>query len=88
MDRYVHGGKGFTCQCRSHIVLVVLVCVFGLGSRHLELRCLRDFLVWLSSLIFVGWMSPFWLVLPNLDPSQVWWLWAGSQPSVGSMGFW
>lgn len=40
-------------------ILAIHVFVFVLGSRYLELRCLRCSLVSRSSLVFVGWVLSF-----------------------------
>lgn len=67
--------------------MVVHACVF-VGYRHLDLQCLRCFLVYISGLVLLGECSILWLLLPSLSPRQVWPLWdLESQPSVMDCGF-
>lgn len=71
------------------IALCVYVRVF---SKHLELWCLRCFLMSISCLVFVGRGSvPFFGCFPlwiSLDPRQGWWLWGPSIVEGAPASWW
>lgn len=56
---------------KRHTVLAVHVCGFVLGTRHLELGCIRCFWCRCLALSLLGGCFILWLLLLTLDPRQV-----------------